>query len=576
MKLNRREFLGGAVLGTSILATGAPNRLLAGKDKPFLVVLDGITPSTAPERFLAAASEFLTRGIPACYAIDLRSDPGQGWQAGGPLADLLRRLSRAYPGLVELAVQVPGIMADKPYFRLRRASEAQDGLGLVLAGALADTDGQVPCLTLLTEEPPEAAGPLGGIRAAGFRNALFLPRRGGPRGFWQEETGVLQIHGGFEITDRMRVAAIAAAVSSEIEKEEPGVAYLAISGGRETGDEALSAAAATLGDAVAAETANGRIYTTLPTELHRQSGFDYARDVVLRIDGTAGDGSVPAGFPLLAAALVKAGIPFSYAGGFGNDIGASVEAPADAARAGIGICPMIEAGDLSSADLPRIIAERLQNAAPLWTSPATCVVVPSADAALAGKVGAAGASMLGTPCGSPAGPAGVDRYGLLRQPTTVCLDAPVTDANEVAAALAQATGIERDALVVVGADAIATRDSRDAIVAGLGRLARTPGNRLLNVEQFGQRVMPADAAFDLLKLTKSQVALAPAVPEAIAPAERAELIRDAEIAWRYFDRLTNDRTGLVPATTSLEGGLYTYQEATMWDVGSTLIGLVGA
>ena len=62
----------------------------------------------------------------------------------------------------------------------------------------------------------------------------------------------------------------------------------------------------------------------------------------------------------------------------------------------------------------------------------------------------------------------------------------------------------------------------------------------------------------------------------VDPAERATLMKDAEIAWRYFDLLTNEKTGLIPATASLQGGLFTHQQVTMWDVGSTLIGLVAA
>ncbi len=576
MKLSRRETLGCFILGAPILAVGVSGRLLAAEDKPFIVILNGITPSTSPERFLAGAKGLLSRQIPVGCAIDLHDQLGNPWRADSDLVALLRRLSTTYPGLVELVVHVPGIVGDKPYFQIRRASEAQNDFRRALESP-GEPEGTRPhCLTLLTDEAAEESDPVGSVRAAGFRNVLFLPRQAGPRGFWEEPMGVMQIHGGFEIAIQSGANAISAVIAAEIDQEEPGLAYLSVSETADFGNDALSGIATAIGDAIAAEMSGGRIYCTLPSELHRQSGSDYARYVALRVDEPRMDRPVPDDYAAFATALRQAGIPFSYAGRLEDDDDRPVAALIGAAGAGIGVCPMLRPQDLMSENPPRTIARRLEDAAALQESPATCVVVPSAGTDLVDKISAAGAGIVSEPCETRWAPAGLDRNGLLDLPATICLNTPNANAAQVTETLGRAIGTARDALVVVDAGAIATAYGREAIVGAFADLANGRENILLNVEQFGRRVMPADAAFDLLKLMKSENALADFESGGVDPAERAELMKDAEIAWRYFALLTDKETGLIPATAWLQDNLVAYPLATMWDVGSTLIGLIGA
>ena len=184
-------------------------------------------------------------------------------------------------------------------------------------------------------------------------------------------------------------------------------------------------------------------------------------------------------------------------------------------RAGVGMCPMIRAADQLSADLPRTIARRLRGVATLRKSPATCVVVPSAHTELVDKVSAAGVPFC-APCETTQATSGLDRYGLLHLPAAVCLGAPIGDGGG-SRALSRAIDAGRDALVVINADAIATRESRETIVKALEHVARTAGKTLLNVERFGEQVLPADGAFSLLRQTKAQIALAPAAPKWSTP-----------------------------------------------------------
>jgi len=52
---------------------------------------------------------------------------------------------------------------------------------------------------------------------------------------------------------------------------------------------------------------------------------------------------------------------------------------------------------------------------------------------------------------------------------------------------------------------------------------------------------------------------------------------DARVAWSYFERWTNSKTGLCPATVGYSEGEHTLHEAvTMWDVGSHINALVAA
>ena len=71
-----------------------------------------------------------------------------------------------------------------------------------------------------------------------------------------------------------------------------------------------------------------------------------------------------------------------------------------------------------------------------------------------------------------------------------------------------------------------------------------------------------------------QLLKAPVEPSAT---NRARLMADAKVAWSYFERWTNPKTGLCPATVNFASGQQRLHETvTMWDVGSHIFALMAA
>ena len=575
MTLNRREALGCFLLGASAIATTA-GRLRAAEDKPLLVIVSGIDPSISPERLSAALDDLVSREIPIGCAIALQDPSGNPLQQESDLASLLRQLRSEYPRLIELLVHVPRIADEAPYFQVRRASEAQTDFCRVLEFPGSMGDARACSLTLLTEEPAQGSVPLGGVRAAGFRNVLFLPRAGGSSGYGEESMGVMQIFGGFEVTGEAGSKTIAAALTAEIDKSDPVIAYLPLAEFSGLSDARVSQKATAIGDATSAAIASGRIYCALPSELHQRSGASYAHYIALRVDGLPIDGALGEDQKAFIASLQQAGIAASYAGRVSDaDLGAiaALDRPADGVD--FSASPIIRPEDLAEGDMaPRTIARRLQDISLSLKSPAGCVTTSSTESAFLAQIGEAGASSLSVICGTPSDFIGLDRDGVLRVPTPRCLEG--TNVAATIEDLTQGTGVQRDALVVVGPEAIATTNASKALAAVLSGLSRMPENEFVDLEQYRTRVMPKDPAFDLLRSMKSGTLLADIKTGDVEPGERAELLKDAEIAWQYIARVTDAVTGLAPGTAWLDGALVTYPFVTMWDVASLLIGLVSA
>ncbi len=498
---------------------------------------------------------------------------GNPLEPGSGLALTLRELHDGYADLIELIVHLPGIAGLTPYFQVRRASELQSTLcrALRLSGSV-DGPGLFS-VSLSTGESLETSASIAGTRAAGFQNALFLPQPGGPMGYWQGPGGILEIHGGSEIDGQSSPGALAAAVAAEIARGDPAIAYLSLEKLKGLGDGDVARLTSHLGEAVAAEIAAGRIYSIPPSALHRQSGWQYGY-VALRVDGQIGDGPDDQTEAFIAG-LRDAGIPSSYAVRTGDDLDVFAALRDTAVSDVFAATPVIGLDDLPKGDEANAIAERLEEFSKRLGSPIACVTAPSEDPRLLVEAGAAGAAAIGLLCGAPSSFVGLDGDGLLHLPAPRCLTAE--SVAGVVADIAQAAGPRQDMLVAIEPTAIATQEARKALAGIFFALAKMPESRFVTVEEYRRRVMPTDPAFDLLRAAKSGALLAPPASDVVEPAERAELLRDAELAWTYIAGLTDPQTGLVPGTASLDDeGLTAWRFATMWDVASAVLGMMSA
>jgi hypothetical protein len=547
--------------------------------KPFMLVVTGVERSATNE-LIAVLGKILARNIPVACAIRLDDRAGVPPESLPPLMTLMRRNA----GLVEIIVEIPGIALDPPYFQMRRASEAQNILSRAFQMPGVNDGVRPLSSSILTDQSVDPSQPPAGVRAAGFRCVLFSPMPEGAKGYWPAPAGVTQVFGGFEIGALFAGEGAPASLSAAIASNNAVVAYFPLAAYTGTSSRDLSLTASSLGKAITSEIANGRIYCTLPSQLRPKSSPQYQRCIALRVDGAPGRGPPGGEEKSFFAALNEAGLPFSYSAATANNSSGLVSwlgANGLGGREGFSICPALGrealvAGDRAAKDVALI----LRDISSFQSRAATCVTSPSSDPGPLATISQAGASTVTVQSAVASSFLGVDENGLLHVPSPFYLDerSSIRSAEQVAGAILRAIGPKGDALIAVTSDAVTTPHAQKSIVEALGRLTSAAENKFVDLEQYRASVMPADRAFELLESTKLENSLSESEPAYIDPVERAELLTDAELAWTYFSKLTNQRTGLAPATGSIDGGLAAtgFPLVTMWDVGSTIMALIGA
>lgn len=147
-----------------------------------------------------------------------------------------------------------------------------------------------------------------------------------------------------------------------------------------------------------------------------------------------------------------------------------------------------------------------------------------------------------------------------------------TSVRDAADLLAE-PNLMRDAILAIGPNDYATGPAREATLDLLRDLRRDAGTRLVDMPAFVAATVAPDPVFDLLRATRRGV---PDAPGADTPGS-AELLADARLAWRYFERFSIPGTGLCIDTADVQDG-YTWlqSELTMWDLGSLIAAVMAA
>lgn len=566
MAINRRDILKSAILlGAPILSASGPVPALSAAYKPLLLIFEGLDRQTSPRTVKAFLDPFVSRGIPVGIIVDLPwEERAEGPDAG--LVETLALLAAGYPGLVEPVVRIPDLASQTPYFQMRHSSDGRNMLR-ALSRSIGKPD-QWPggWLTLATRQPAKGVPALGGVRAAGFRNVLFMPDTGRDAGYWETENGVLQLHGGVRLAPVAAMRSSLGIMSAAIASQEPVVTYASLAGISGRTDHEVASIAASLADAVGKEIRSGSVYATLPSEFHLRYVDRYERSVILRVDIESGDHGSRAvdGF---IAALGQAGITFSLVE-HGRS-GARRPGPGGTAD----ICVLVDADHEDWA--PALFGET-DNAA--MAERVSCLVAGNEEFAIPTGLTRPGMTIVSQAHGARSGPTGLDGHGLFHVPTAFRFDArrPVRNADEARSDLIGAIGNTKDALVVVSSGALAAPRSRAAIVETIAGLAGNRGE-VVSLGQFHRQAVVKDRTLDdLVRARQTNAEEATRAAEA-GTHHRTELLESADLAWQYFRELTDEKSGLVPSTAWFEKTtLVSYRECTMWDVGSLINATISA
>jgi hypothetical protein len=206
-------------------------------------------------------------------------------------------------------------------------------------------------------------------------------------------------------------------------------------------------------------------------------------------------------------------------------------------RQGFSICPALGGEALGAGDrAAKEVALILRDISSFQSRAATCVASPSSDPGPLATISQAGAGTVTMQPAVASSFLGVDENGLLHAPSPFYLDerSSIRSAEQVAGDILRTIGPEGDALIAITSNAVTTPRARKSIVEALGLLTSAAGNKLVDLEQYRASVMPLDTAFELLESTKLENSLSEFEAAEIDSVERAELQKDAELAWTYF------------------------------------------
>lgn len=521
MTATRRTVLmtGGAALAA--LASGLRPVAAQVGGRNLVVCLTGITADISPDSLDRATSLFLSRGIPVTAALGLSA------QVSAPVFQMAADIALRESGLFEIAVEADA--QDEPwrYFQMRRASDLRDRVRSFLHATMP-TAQSLPIVTVFT------SGAAGMIDLAAYRSAGFLAlvRPGKAQrtaSFAASGMEQVSLTGGMEFDPSMPEDEVLARTDDMIAANGDCLLALRLPS---SGDPppVWSEVSHRLGAALD----RGVLSGALPSDLAQQFSSQPPTSLALLLRFGPADLASEGPLVDLMKELDRLDLPYSVV-------------PPD--------------GDLSVwAGGP----DRCEVDTPGLAAGADCAVRPQTalpDPAAAWRIEVT--------TGETDGWSGLSQDARLTIP---------------AAAGSRAWGLDRrlalasDRVLIVSASDIPTQVDRLALSAALARLRNEGGAKLFSVSGFADHVTAPDPILDRFQSARRRTRIEPPDPAPPTEADRASLIEDARLAWRYIDRMTDSVTGLCAGAAQVGGNgrLVASEQATLWDIASQMQGIVAA
>lgn len=515
IRLTRRRLMQG---GAALLPLVGFAARAQGKVAQVSLLLDGIGPGTDPGLVERIATTFLSAGLPLTCVADLAglTAPGIGH---APLCDLLARLALQEPGLFDLALPIGMTGRNERYFQLRRAGALRDAV--VHAFAEGPASGQSFPVVTLVDRGDVADIDHTAFRGAGFR--VHLRAGDGPFTAAVAGRGELVATGG--IWTRLDAPGLDARIGAALAEGGDVLLALSLEGGEA---QALAESAAGVAALLSGGLREGRIDMASPARRRLYAGTGLALDVALLVETGFTQDEREAVLAFVRE-LAAAGVPLTLAGRaeeFGELPGTVHFCATSATDTSLPLPQCIEDGARPDEGA---IALHLSSEPAVWPRQG---------------IGADGRLRLTRRALGGAGP------------DTVLRLAPLEDHVIAIRPEHVLQPVQRAGMVQRFLEAA---QSRQAFFHTLPMLA----NHLVATEPVLERLW----SLRRRRLTD------PVRSDAPDAGQRARLIEDARLAWRFIERFTDPATGLCAGTVQQGRNRVVNREATMWDLASQLHGI---
>ncbi|SMX22542.1 DUF3131 domain-containing protein [Boseongicola aestuarii] len=561
----RRHFMGTALSGATLGLAIPPGRALSAGSKPVMVLLDDIPPDTSASQLFSFLDPILSLNIAVGCLVRLDARSQLALQENPELLAQLLTLTADYPGLTQLIPYAPDLGAQTGYMQMRLAGDVQSAY-LRLVEPLSGDIPPDPLLTIATDLPDGTLPVIRGVRSAGFRSVLLLPRTASASSIWLNADGVQQVQGGLRLAANPGRTAITEAVLREIETSDTVVVVAGFPKERDLSDDGYFRAGATLGDGVSLALANGGAFQTLPSDLVLKSGDLFRRFIVLCVR----DSGTDEGAQSLTDALTAQGLKYTLL--------RDLEHNGDQSPDTSGSAPTcwLAASDRQQTPeelLDAVIARAAGTAREADRLDLSCLAIGESTSATDTEP-LQGLDVLIDLVPERHGALGLDANGILRLPAQMQLVAGGTMRR---LGLLDGDAFEplRDAIILLQSDAFNSAQEIETAVSALKSLSASEDVTVTDVAGYVEAVTVRDQAAALLKAARRIPTKL--ISDVAGDGSTESLMRDARLAWSYFDRLTDPSTGLVPATAWLEdGNVQSYDFATMWDTASVILATISA
>ncbi|MDU8945954.1 DUF3131 domain-containing protein [Ovoidimarina sediminis] len=571
--MDRRTFLSHAVLSGAVSVSPAWRSAEAASSFPAILLIEGVTLDTPAGGLFSFLDPIVSQNIPV--GLTIRSDPAE-WNKRQPnpeLMGLLSTLTADYPGLIDLALEIPELASLRPYLRMRAASVARNRFKQAMVAA-AGHDALHAVPETITAALPKGDTPvLRGVRSAGILTTILLPAKGASPDIWRNEDGTQQINGGWRLPTSPTAEDITQALSEATSRDSPVVFVARFPDDPALGTDALFNRGTVIGDGFRRNLSASRNYLILPSELRIRSGAVFSRNVVLCLQF---DGSGAAPYPL-AEKMTAASVPFteitgaSSVAGVASDTGSSTVAPEK--------CILVSGADGQTwEDARRHAFGGVLPKGDRKSINATKCAVSGVEVPTDTTNGRhAGFDVLITMSDGSARFSGFDAHGALRLNATLTLDGPQSDltADRLLQRIEETAAPNEDVVLLIKQNDFRAAEEADSLTETLYRFGASDRFSLRSIDEYLEAVSVHSEPARLLRVAQRWPARQTA--RDIPAAERDRLLNDARVAWSYFEQLTDSDTGLVPATAWIEGDkLETYDFSTMWDTGSLILAIISA
>lgn len=537
MRIGRRLFLQQISLGAVCQVTHVPAVLAQTGQASCSVLLDGVDPGVSGDLLGATIQAFLDQALPVGVILRLED--------GAPvLPDGLAAHVRAQPNMIELVPWCDGLALQRPYFQMRKVTDLAETVRQAIGAAPLGLPWHSWPVSLASQAP-EKSGRLNGLRVAGFRNLVLTEDETAPTDLGCAGPASCTTGG-----VRLGLADPDAVLSEKLNAARRRDSHIQIVLDLAAPAGADAAAAGAKAAAIAELTGRGVLTPILPRELITRSGLVSPRLLALRLDHPSGeDPNALAAFEEFQAGLQQLEIGFSV-----------VRSVTDPALAESGAVPLLADAPADAGELRSLLeASALPEVAVLDQPRAASEALVEAGVRVA--VSAKGGGL-----------EGIDRQGLHHLSPQLVLDGSSDSVD-----LQEAFGPYRDAMVAVAPAAYATQARRNTVLNALRRVAELPSNRIVDLGQYATARQAADPVFGVMLAAKARGHAILPDPVPLSPEDRAALIEDAKTAWRYFDLMTYETSGLLPSTALRTASHVSINNTlTMWDMGSLIFAVVSA